>query len=403
MPHIYVKEFNEEKYKYSFINPQIDEVKFGKLFQSQTSSNRFLLFVEVFHREFFIEILKRGDKVLIKSEKNSRPSPNYSVHIALDKLAKIMNLDILSSNLNLKPSPHLKTWDNLLQIENLKNLNGFKERIQIEIGFGSGRHLLDLAEKNINVDFIGIEIYKPAIEQVLKQIKIQNLNNLKVLDFDARQLLETLPSNSIEAIYLHFPVPWDEQPHRRVLSKRFFDEVKRVLNQGGIFELRTDSEELFKSSMELFLNEPQIKFELQKNIKIDVESKYESRWLKMQKNIYNLKIESLEISNERQNFYISKNKNIAECINRTDNFLDLIGKRELKTEWFLNFIDILDSNNINGRDRLFQIVGGTYLAPSEIFLMLNKNQIEYLIKSPLEIEVYSEIDKYLRELFELCY
>ena len=143
---------------------------------------------------------------------------------------------------------------------------------------------------------------------------------MKVLDFDARQLLETLPSNSIEAIYLHFPVPWDEQPHRRVLSKRFFDEVKRVLNQGGIFELRTDSEELFKSSMELFLNEPQIKFELQKNIKIDVESKYESRWLKMQKNIYNLKIESLEISNERQNFYISKNKNIAECINRTDNF-----------------------------------------------------------------------------------
>ena len=75
----------------------------------------------------------------------------------------------------------------------------------------------------------------------------------------------------------------------------------------------------------------------------------------------------------------------------------------MKTEWFLNFIDILGSNNINGRDRLFQIVGGTYLAPSEIFLMLNKNQIEYLIKSPLEIEVYSEIDKYLRELFELCY
>ena len=52
MPHIYVKEFNEEKYKYSFINPQIDEVKFGKLFQSQTSSNRFLLLLKFFIENF---------------------------------------------------------------------------------------------------------------------------------------------------------------------------------------------------------------------------------------------------------------------------------------------------------------------------------------------------------------
>ncbi len=398
MPHVYIKEFNENKYQQNNYS-QNNLVKFGQLFQSRKSQNRFLLHVEALDKKFFLEILKRGEQTLIKSEKGTRPSPNYPVHVAIHEFTKLLNLEVLSSNLNTKPSPHLNDWAYLIEIDDVEKFANSKNYIQIEIGFGSGIHLLDLAEKNPNIDFIGIEIYKPAVEQVLKQIKIKKLNNLRVIDFDARQLLETLPSNKIDAIYLHFPVPWDDQPHRRVLSKRFLDEVKRVLKVGGFFELRTDSEELFKFSMELFLNENQIKFELQKNIKIDVASKYESRWLKMNKNIYNVKIESLQKSDEKKSFDIQQIRVVESCKERIFNGSELIGKRVLKDNWFINFIDILDSYN---NDKIVQIICGSYFSPTERFLLLNENKIEYLIKSPLEIEENNEIDKYLRELFESC-
>lgn len=130
----------------------------------------------------------------------------------------------------------------------LKNIeffaSDFKENreIRVEIGFGSGRHLLHQAQNNPNVLFIGIEIHKPSIEQVLKQINIQNIKNIYILEYDARLFMELLPSNSVGKIFVHFPVPWDKKPHRRVISAAFVNEAKRVLMAQGTLELRTDSD-----------------------------------------------------------------------------------------------------------------------------------------------------------------
>jgi len=128
-----------------------------------------------------------------------------------------------------------------------------EREVRIEVGFGSGRHLLHQAANNPDILFIGIEIHRPSIEQVLKQVVIQELDNVMVLDYDARLFMELVPSNIVGKIYVHFPVPWDKKPHRRVISTTFIEEARRVLKVGGTLELRTDSENYYAYSYETFI------------------------------------------------------------------------------------------------------------------------------------------------------
>ena len=85
----------------------------------------------------------------------------------------------------------------------------------------TGIYLLHQAKKNPDTLFIGLEIHTPSAQQVLKQIELQNLDNIWVVNYDARLFLEMLPSNICSQIFVHFPVPWDKKPHRRVISKSF--------------------------------------------------------------------------------------------------------------------------------------------------------------------------------------
>ncbi len=94
--------------------------------------------------------------------------------------------------------------------------------------------------------------YNPALTQVAKLAKVQNVNNILLIQSDARLLLSVLKSKSVEKIFLHFPVPWDKKPHRRVIGKDFCKECARVLTQNGRFELRTDSFEYFNFTLEQF-------------------------------------------------------------------------------------------------------------------------------------------------------
>jgi tRNA (guanine-N7-)-methyltransferase len=388
LPHIYVKDFETKPF---FNEVEFDEVRFSFLGHSLRSAKNYILFSKFKEKEFFLELKKRGNRVLIKSEKSSRVSPNFPIHKAISSFAKMENLEVLSSNLNLKESEHIPEDGYLKNLEFFNNnISSFDNKIEIEIGFGSGRHILHKAENNPDITFIGIEIHKASIEQVIKQIKIRNLKNLYILDFDARYFLESLPSNRISKIYVHFPVPWDKKPHRRVIQKTFLSEAKRVLEVGGVLELRTDSENYFESASKLFSETENIKVDLTKNEDIEIVSKYESRWKKLDKNIYNFQVTNLESSTEKEKFHLEKS---FEIQNRS-NIPELLGQTILKNDWFINFRDIY---KIQDNIFVLSLVAGSYSYPNTIFLLLNRNKIEYLIKKPLELKANVEIDKYLRE------
>ncbi len=389
MPHIFLKNFNVEKFK---TETSFEEVTFSLLGENIRKENHYLLFSKFREKSFFLKIQKRKEKWIIKSEKSSRPSPNFPVHKSIYGISQILGEIPISSNLNLKESEHLRN-PKLLEISEFEKIWNRVEKIAIEIGFGSGRHLLFRAEENRDKIFIGIEIHKPSLEQALKQIKIRNLENIYILDFDARHFLETVPSNRISEIYVHFPVPWDKAPKRRIIGEKFLEEAKRVLEVDGILELRTDSENYFKYSLGLFLKEQFLEMELFKNRDIEVESKYEARWLKQEKNIYNFRLRNLKSGDEVSNSKISKT--YFRTRDSLSKIPELLGKKVLKDDWFVSFQDIylLSENSY-----ILHIVAGSYEYPETIFLFIDLNKIEYLIKTPLEIEVNLTIDKYLREL-----
>ncbi len=270
-------------------------IKLGEIEFLETARGRNLTLVRTksFDSEFFIIIKPSGDKVIVKGEKITKPAKIGHLQLALEIFKERFCGRIISQAFAYKDSsltektPLILDENEILSLVKSSKFN----KIFIEIGFGSGRHLLHQARSNQDALLIGIEIYKPAIEQVAKLAIREGLQNIALIATDARVLLSLLPAGCLQRVFLHFPVPWDDAPHRRVISDEFASQIARTLGLGGRFELRTDSEEYFLYAMQKLSPYVQRKAgEIShfKNRDAAVASKYEDRWRKMDKDIYDL-------------------------------------------------------------------------------------------------------------------
>lgn len=270
-------------------------IKLGETEFLETARGRNLTLVRTksFDSEFFIIVKPSGDKVIVKGEKITKPAKIGHLQRALEIFKERFCGRIVSQAFAYKDSsltektPLILDENEILSLVKSSKFN----KIFIEIGFGSGRHLLHQARSNKDALLIGIEIYKPAIEQVAKLAIREGLQNIALIATDARVLLSLLPAGCLQRVFLHFPVPWDDAPHRRVISDEFASQIARTLGLGGRFELRTDSEEYFLYAMQKLSPYVQRKAgEIShfKNRDAAVASKYEDRWRKMDKDIYDL-------------------------------------------------------------------------------------------------------------------
>jgi tRNA (guanine-N7-)-methyltransferase len=265
-------------------------------FKATTARGEELIFVTCKNEDFLLKIQKHKDSYLLKGDKISRPTQVSILQKALRDLRDLCGIQAYNSNIDIFKDRRVETSPYLKKIEYFANEFEEKRDILIEIGFGSGRHLLYQAKKNPNSLIVGIEIHKPSIEQVLKQCELQDITNVLILDYDARVFLEFLPSNSAKQIFVHFPVPWDKKPHRRVMSERFINEAKRVLQPHGTLELRTDSDNYFEYSFFEIMKQNKIEVRVNKNRDLEISSKYEDRWKRQEKNIYDITMYNFEDS-----------------------------------------------------------------------------------------------------------
>ena len=278
--------------------------------------------------------------------------------------------------------------------------------VHLEIGFGSGRHILYQANNNPDVFFIGIEIYKPAIEQVAKLAIAQNLNNVALLNCDARTFLQMLGSNSLNKIYLHFPVPWDDAPHRRVISYEFLQECERVLRKGGIFELRSDSENYVKFALEKMMDFPRARVNIVKNEDLNITSKYEERWKRQQKDIYEVKFECVDDkAQEKLEFDFSFGRYDATKI--AQNFRNETLKFD---DFFVHFEDIFyarnldengkttnNSSNFKENEIFIKVSFGSFNAPTSHFILITDEICEYYFKFPLKTKANAKAHEKIKE------
>jgi len=115
--------------------------------------------------------------------------------------------------------------------------------VWLEIGFGSGEHLLWQAERHKEIGFIGCEPFINGMGSLLGAIEDRGLTTIRVYDGDAREVLAWLPAGSVGRIFLLFPDPWPKKRHqkRRLLAPETIGECARVLVSGGEFRFASDS------------------------------------------------------------------------------------------------------------------------------------------------------------------
>lgn len=115
--------------------------------------------------------------------------------------------------------------------------------VTLEIGFGMGASLVEMAKNASNRNFLGIEVHKPGIGACLMAIDEQKLSNLRVMCHDAVEVLENMiPNHSLDKVQIFFPDPWHKARHnkRRIIQPKFVELIWQKLKQGGILHLATD-------------------------------------------------------------------------------------------------------------------------------------------------------------------
>jgi tRNA (guanine-N7-)-methyltransferase len=114
--------------------------------------------------------------------------------------------------------------------------------VWLEIGFGSGEHLLSQAERHPDIGFIGAEPFINGIASLLGGIETRKLTTIRIHDGDAREVLSWLPDGSIGAAFILFPDPWPKkrQQKRRLVSQDTIAELACILRPGGVLRFASD-------------------------------------------------------------------------------------------------------------------------------------------------------------------
>ena len=143
------------------------------------------------------------------------------------------------------------------------NLNGkllnFEElflnqnNVTLEVGFGNGDSLLEMAIQQPNQNFLGIEVYEAGVGRLINEANKNQLVNLKIIKDDAVEVLnDNIPDNSISHFQLFFPDPWHKKRHhkRRIVQTSFLDLLTKKLKNNGIVHIATDWENYAEQIME---------------------------------------------------------------------------------------------------------------------------------------------------------
>lgn len=120
---------------------------------------------------------------------------------------------------------------------------GRRAPLTLEIGFGNGDALLAMAQAAPHENFFGIEVHRPGVGHLLLAVEQHALENVRIFNEDAVQVLQTaLPDGCLDRVLLFFPDPWHKKRHhkRRLVQPGFIALLARKLRPGGILHMATD-------------------------------------------------------------------------------------------------------------------------------------------------------------------
>ncbi len=140
----------------------------------------------------------------------------------------------------------------------LRKVFGNKNPVTLEIGFGNGKSLAKMAAAAPQRNFIGIEVHRPGVGNLLRQCQRQELGNIRVMCDDAVDILSTMiPAQSLDTVQIFFPDPWHKKRHhkRRLIQTEFLQLLASKQPPSATFHFATDWEEYAEHTIEVINQE----------------------------------------------------------------------------------------------------------------------------------------------------
>lgn len=113
----------------------------------------------------------------------------------------------------------------------------------LEIGFGMGDSLVEMAAAKPEQNFLGIEVHKPGVARLMMSLSELKLTNVRIIHDDAINVLKTsISDHSLQGAHLYFPDPWHKKKHnkRRIVQPSFIELIHQKLVTGGYLHIATD-------------------------------------------------------------------------------------------------------------------------------------------------------------------
>ena len=132
----------------------------------------------------------------------------------------------------------------------------------LEIGFGMGETTAAIAAAQPQNDYLGIEVHTPGVGNLLKLIDAQSLANVRIIQYDAVEVLEKMIApQSLDGVHIFFPDPWPKKRHhkRRLIQGPLAALLASRLKTGGYVHAATDWREYAEHMLAVLSAEPALK------------------------------------------------------------------------------------------------------------------------------------------------
>jgi tRNA (guanine-N7-)-methyltransferase len=129
----------------------------------------------------------------------------------------------------------------------------------LEIGFGMGEATAHIAALMPENNFLCCEVHEPGVGALLKRIGEQGLENIRIVQHDAVEVIDQmLPPESLAGVHIFFPDPWHKLRHnkRRLIQPPLVARLARRLQPGGYLHCATDWEPYAQQMLQVLSGEP---------------------------------------------------------------------------------------------------------------------------------------------------
>lgn len=132
--------------------------------------------------------------------------------------------------------------------------------VVLDIGFGGGEGVVEMAAARPHECIVGVEVHTPGVARVVEAVEAEGWRHVRVVEGDALDFLPRVPIASLHGVRIWFPDPWPKrkQQHRRLVRPDVVRALTDRLRVGGTLHVATDIADYARHTERVVAEEPRL-------------------------------------------------------------------------------------------------------------------------------------------------